>query len=57
VGFDDGGPISGYIEARNLSDEAYISSTAIAANVKGVDTALFEPGNGRAVYGGVQVRW
>jgi iron complex outermembrane receptor protein len=57
VGFDDGGPISGYIEARNFSDEAYISSTAIAANVKGVDTALFEPGNGRAVYGGVQVRW
>ncbi len=57
LGFDDGGPIAAYIEARNLSDEAYISSTAIAANVKGVDTALFEPGNGRAVYGGVQVRW
>jgi iron complex outermembrane receptor protein len=57
LGFDDGGPIAAYIEGRNLSDEAYISSTAIAANVKGVDTALFEPGNGRALYGGVQVRW
>ena len=57
LGFDDGGPIAAYVEARNLSDEAYISSTAIAANVNGADTALFEPGSGRAVYGGVQVRW
>ena len=57
LGFDDGGPIAAYIEARNLSDEAYISSTSIAANVNGIDTALFEPGSGRAVYGGVQVRW
>jgi iron complex outermembrane receptor protein len=40
-----------------LSDEAYISSTAIAANVSGIDTALFEPGTGRAVYAGAQLRW
>jgi iron complex outermembrane receptor protein len=57
IGFDDGGPVAAYIEGRNLSDEAYISSTSIAANVNGIDTALFEPGNGRAVYAGVQVRW
>ena len=57
LGFDDGGPISAYIEGRNLSDEAYISSTSIAANVSGVDTALFEPGSGRALYAGVQYRW
>jgi iron complex outermembrane receptor protein len=57
LGFDDGGPVAAYIEGRNLSDEAYISSTAIAANVNGIDTALFEPGNGRALYAGVQVRW
>lgn len=57
LGFDNGGPISAYVEGRNLSDEAYISSTAIAANVNGNDTALFEPGSGRAIYSGVQVRW
>jgi iron complex outermembrane receptor protein len=57
IGFDDGGPVAVYIEGRNLSDEAYISSTAIAANVSGIDTALFEPGTGRAVYAGAQLRW
>jgi len=25
--------------------------------LNGIDTALFEPGNGRALYAGVQVRW
>ena len=54
LGFDNGGPFSAYIEGRNLSDDAYIASASI------IDTAtpalpLFEPGTGRAVYGGVQV--
>jgi iron complex outermembrane receptor protein len=57
LGFDDGGPVSAYIEGRNLSDEAYIASASVAGNLGGIDTAVFEPGNGRAVYGGVQVRW
>lgn len=57
LGFDDGGPITAYVEGRNLSDEAYIASASIAGDLKGVDTAVFEPGNGRAVYGGVQVHW
>lgn len=56
LGFDDGGPISAYIEARNLTDEAYIASASIAHSAVATDR-LFEPGNGRAVYGGVQVRW
>lgn len=56
VGFDDGGRISGYLEARNLTDEAYISSTSVAT-IADASSALFEPGSGRAVYGGVQVRW
>jgi len=57
LGFDDGGPITAYIEGRNLGDEAYIASTSIAGDVSGMDPALFEPGNGRAVYAGVQYRW
>ncbi len=56
LGFDDGGPITAYIEGRNLTDEAYIASASIAHNAAATDR-LFEPGNGRAVYGGVQIKW
>jgi iron complex outermembrane receptor protein len=56
LGFDNGGPITAYIEGRNLTDEAYISSASIATVADAAST-LFEPGNGRAVYGGVQVKW
>ena len=58
IGFDDGGPITAYVEGRNLSDEAYISSASIAGDLTGLPPqALFEPGNGRAVYAGVQYKW
>ena len=56
LGFDNGGPITAYIEGRNLSDEAYIASASIIDRAA-PDQALFEPGTGRAVYGGVQVKW
>ena len=56
IGFDNGGPVTAYIEGRNLSDEAYIASASIATQADATST-LFEPGTGRAVYGGVQVRW
>lgn len=57
IGFDNGGAISGYLEARNLTDEAYIASHAIQSIVTDPNVALFEPGTGRAIYGGVQVKW
>jgi len=57
IGFDDGGPITAYIEARNIADKAYISSASIAAVADADNSALFEPGSGRAVYAGVQYRW
>jgi iron complex outermembrane receptor protein len=57
IGFDDGGPIAVYLEGRNLSDEAYIASASTAANMGGKDAAVFEPGNGRAVYAGMQYKW
>jgi iron complex outermembrane recepter protein len=56
LGFDNGGPITAYIEGRNLSDETYISSASIATTADATST-LFEPGSGRAVYSGVQIRW
>ncbi len=57
IGFDNGGPITAYLEGRNLSDETYIASSSIATDTQGKDAALFEPGTGRAVYGGIQYRW
>ena len=56
MGFDNGGPVTAYIEGRNLSNKAYIASASI------VDRAtpgfpLFEPGNGRAVFAGMRYRW
>ncbi|MDX2288418.1 MAG: TonB-dependent receptor [Hyphomicrobiaceae bacterium] len=56
LGFDDGGPLSAYVEARNLTDEAYIASANIATRADAT-SPLFEPGSGRAVYGGVRVKW
>jgi len=56
LGFDDGGPLSAYVEARNLSDEAYIASASII-DVAQTTSPLFEPGSGRAVYAGVKYRW
>jgi iron complex outermembrane receptor protein len=56
LGFDNGGPLSAYVEGRNLSDKAYIASASII-DVAQPTSALFEPGTGRAVYAGVKYRW
>jgi iron complex outermembrane receptor protein len=56
LGFDNGGPISAYIEGRNLTNKAYISSASII-NQAMATSPLFEPGNGRAVFAGMKYRW
>ena len=56
IGFDNGGPITAYLEGRNLSDEAYIASSSTATSAD-ASSALFEPGTGRAIYGGLQFKW
>jgi iron complex outermembrane receptor protein len=56
MGFDNGGPISAYIEGRNLINKAYISSASII-NQATATSPLFEPGNGRAVFAGMKYRW
>jgi iron complex outermembrane receptor protein len=45
-----------YLDARNLSNKAYIASTSIN-NVANSTSTFFEPGNGRAIYGGVRVKY
>jgi iron complex outermembrane receptor protein len=45
-----------FLDARNLSDKAYIASTSIN-NIANSGSMYFEPGNGRAVYGGVRIKY
>ncbi len=44
AGFDNGGTYSGYIEARNIANTAYIASTSIIDRANASST-LFEPGH------------
>lgn len=56
AGFDNGGPVSGYIEARNIANTAYIASASIIDRANAA-SPLFEPGTGRAIYAGLRYRW
>ncbi|WP_439925716.1 TonB-dependent receptor family protein [Nitrobacter sp. JJSN] len=56
AGFDNDGPYSAYIEARNIANKAYIASASIIDRAT-PNSPLFEPGTGRAVYAGFKVRW
>lgn len=55
IGYE-GERFTAYVEGRNLSDEHYIASASIATSATAADR-LFEPGSGRAVYGGISVKW
>lgn len=55
VGYDAGIGWSGYVEGRNLLDTRYISTT-ITAGTATATSALFNPGMGRAIYGGLRYR-
>lgn len=56
AGFDNGGPMSAYIEGRNLTNKTYIASASIIDRATAT-SPLFEPGTGRAVYAGMRYRW
>jgi iron complex outermembrane receptor protein len=56
VGYDRGGRWSAYVEGRNLTDKHYISTVAIAG-VADAMSEIFNPGIGRAVFGGLRYRW
>ena len=47
--------VSLFVEARNLADKRYVSnfSAVTDASAPGVSTAVFYPGEGRSVFGGV----
>ena len=56
AGYDAGGAFSAYVEARNLADKKYIASVSVTDRAN-PQSALFEPGSGRALYAGVKYRW
>lgn len=56
VGYEVAERWSVYLEGRNLSDRAYISTVAVAG-VADADSELFNPGTGRAVFAGLRLEW
>jgi iron complex outermembrane receptor protein len=55
AGWDVDEHVSLFLDGRNLLDRKYIASASVAA-VATPASALFEPGTGAAVYGGVRLR-
>ena len=55
IGYERETGWSGYLEGRNLFDTRYISST-ITAGTATPASALFNPGSGRAIFGGLRYR-
>lgn len=56
AGYDFGSGLKMFVDGRNLLDKTYISNTGVAASATAA-SALFNPGDGRAVYLGVEYRW
>jgi len=58
VGVKIGGRVapqwSWFVDARNLADRRWISSTNVVADARGQDQANFMPGDGRSVYVGLE---
>lgn len=61
VGYKSQKGFSVYFEAKNLFDEKYASTTGVVADTRlgsiGANTASFNPGDGRAFYGGVEFKY
>ncbi len=49
--------ISVYLDARNLTNQHYISDLGTITDARVANTEVFYPGNGRAIYGGVRYRF
>lgn len=47
---------SWFVDARNLADKTYAASTNVLANANGTDSRQFYPGDGRAVYAGIELK-
>lgn len=54
AGYEHGARWSVYVDARNLADEEYIASASVVAQANAGST-IFEPGDGLALFAGVNV--
>lgn len=54
---DLGRQLSWFVDARNLSDRHYAATTGIVRDARGQDAAQFLPGDGRAIYAGIDWRF
>ena len=57
VGYRPANGIAVFVEARNLTDEAYAATTGVIADARGRDSAQFLPGDGRSFFAGLEYRW
>lgn len=46
-----------FAEIRNLTDKRYAATTGVALTAAGADVAQFLPGDGRAIYTGIEWKW
>lgn len=56
VGYRTAKGLSFFVEAKNLTDETYASTTGVLKTAA-ANSAVFFPGDGRAVYAGVEWKW
>src|SRR5690606_5606592 len=49
--------LSWFVEGRNLGNKAYAATTGIVKDAGGRDQAQFLPGDGRALYAGIDWRF
>ena len=49
--------IDAYLEARNLADTHYAATTNVLPDANGLDSRAFYPGEGRAFYAGVGIKF
>lgn len=57
AGYDFGNGLSLFLDGRNLTDKKYISNAGVVPAATPANSSVFHPGDGLAVYGGLQFRW
>lgn len=55
VGFRSDHGWSAFIEAKNLTDEVYSATTSVVSTYAG--DAVYQPGDGRSIYAGLEWKW
>ncbi|HEY0622914.1 TonB-dependent receptor family protein [Sphingomonas sp.] len=57
AGIDLPGGVTLFADARNLTDKMHLPEFGAVVNANGADQAVFYPGEGRSLFGGVRVRF